>query len=175
MTACIAATGTIAQLQEYEGAAAILHDGRGDEFGNGRVKLRRAASNQFKGFADRNTPVYVACLESGDRIYPEITAADYIAGYLRSEIMEFGDISETNWEIGRINESWSTPSTQQPTPEYVVETRNRQRRPHREDRAAAWIEGRRPPSDDHWGSTSIESLVNRLQSDTVKQYLLEEL
>lgn len=175
-TVCIAATKSLVQAQEYEGDAAVLLDGDGDKYGNSRIKLRRAASDQFEGFSDRHTPVHVACLGSGgDRVYPEITAADYIAGYLRSEILEFGSIDEIDWGVDRIDKSWSTPSSRQPTPEYIVETRNRKRRPHREDRAAAWIEGRRPPSDDHWGDTSLESLVSRLESDTVQRYLLEEL
>lgn len=175
MTSCIAATKALTSLTEYEGEAAILHDGGGDEYGTGRIKLRRAAANQFEGFAERHTPIHAVCLDSGDRIYPEITTADYIAGYLRSEIIDSGSIDLAEWDVGKIDDSWSTPSNQQPDPEYVIETRNRQRSPPRQDRAASWIEGRRPPSDESWGSKPLKSLVSRLQSDTVQKYLLEEL
>lgn len=180
MTACIVSTKSLISYGKsqdgYEGNAALVHDGKGDNFGSGYITLRRAGREQFEGFGDRETPVYISTLESGDRIYPEITAADYIAGLIRSEIQEKGSIEGLNVPvIDRISESWSTPEDASPEPQYEIRSRDRRRQPKREDRAAAWIEGRRPPTNDGWGDRPLNSIVERLSSDTVRDYLLTEL
>ncbi|MBP1923399.1 hypothetical protein J2751_002441 [Halorubrum alkaliphilum] len=180
MTACIISTKSLTRHRDsqggYEGNAALLHDGKGDNFGNGYIKLRRAGRTQFEGFGDRETPVFISMLESGDRIYPEITAADYIAGLIRSEIHNEGSIEAVDIPmIDRISNSWSTPKDASPEPQYEIRARNHQREPKRQDRAAAWIEGRRPPTTDAWGDRPLEAIVDRLSSDVVRNYLLTEL
>ena len=176
-TACIVAskalTGGSEAIPDYEGPAALIHDGGDRMYGSRQERLRRAATRQFNGFADRVTPVYLTQLQDGDRVYPELTAADYIAGYIRSQLSETG-IEGLNYDVQRIDDSWNV-SDDPPCTLYNLRSRNRRQSQQRYDRAAAWIDGRRPSSDDMWGSQPLQSLANRLQSDAVRDYLLNEL
>lgn len=177
--ACIVASkamtgGGSQEMPDYNGPATLMHDGGYQLYGNGQLAIRRAASRQFNGFGDRVTPVYLSFLEGGDKTYPEITAADYIAGYLRSEIPEQG-IEGLRLPVNRINESWRASDSDPPWPLYQIRTRNRRRQQAKEARAAAWIEGRRPPADGGWNESPLESLAGRLTSETVRDYILGEL
>lgn len=176
-TACIVVsktlTGGSGPTPEYEGPAALVHDGGARMYGSRQERLRRAATRQFNGFGDRVTPVYITQLKDGDRIYPEITAADYIAGYVRSQLPDTG-IEGIGYDIQRIDNSWNV-SDDPPSTLYSLRSRNRQQSQERYDRAAAWIEGRRPSSDGTWGNQPFQSLVSRLHSDVVMEYLLDEL
>lgn len=164
---------TSGEIPEYEGPAAFIHDGGERMYGNRQMTLRRAAGRQFNGFADRITPVYLTQLQDGDKTYPELTAADYIAGYLRSEIPQMG-IEGVGHGVERIDNSWRA-SDDPPVTLYSLRARNRQRSQHSEDRAAAWIEGRRPSPESAWEEQPLQSIVDRLHSDVVKEYLLTEL
>jgi hypothetical protein len=176
MTACILSTKCLINWDRgYEGDAVLIHDGECSEFGNEYVKLRRAARSQFDGFDIRETPVYVTALRSGDRIYPEITAADYISGLIKSKIKNHGSIDSINFPVRRVDKSWSTPGDITPETKYQIRSRDRRRQPKREDRVAAWVEGRRPPTDDAWGDQPLESITGRLNSDTVQEYILNEI
>ena len=180
-TACIVASKTITNSFEdsssecqFEGPAVLLHDG-GKMYGKDQITLRRYASRQFgRGFNDRFVPVYVSNIQKGDKTYPEITAADYIAGLINAEITEKGlgeiDIDRVN----RIDNSWRS-SNETPAALYNLRTRDRSRQKTKEERVAAWIEGRRPPESDSWGEGPVESLLDRLDSDTVREYILNEL
>jgi hypothetical protein len=176
-TACIVVsktlTGGSGPTPEYEGPAALVHDGGARMYGSRQERLRRAATRQFNGFGDRVTPVYITQIKDGDRIYPEITAADYISGYIRSQLPDTG-IAGIGYDIQRIDNSWNV-SDDPPSTLYSLRSRNRQQSQERYDRAAAWIEGRRPSSDGTWGDQPFQSLVSRLQSDTVTEYLLDQL
>lgn len=175
-TACIVAskalTGGSGSMPDYQGPAALVHDGGDRMYGSRQERLRRAATRQFNGFGDRVTPVYLTQLQDGDRIYPELTAADYIAGYIRSQLPEAG-IEGLGYNIQRIDNSWSV-SDDPPCTLYSLRSRDRRQSQRRHDRAAAWIEGRRPSTDDVWGSQPLQSLANRLQSDVVREYLLND-
>lgn len=171
-TASKALTGG-GDIPEYEGPAALIHDGGQRMYGSRQIVLRRAAGRQFNGFADRITPVYLTQLQDGDKTYPELTAADYIAGYLRSKIPEVG-IEGLGYGVERINDSWKA-SDDPPVTLYSLRARDRQRSQRSEDRAAAWIEGRRPSPEDAWEEQPLPSIIDRLHSDVVKEYLLTEL
>jgi hypothetical protein len=176
-TACIVAskalTGGSSSVPEYEGPAALVHDGGSRMYGSRQELFRRAATRQFNGFGDRVTQVYITQLQHGDLVYPEITAADYIAGYIRIQLPEVG-IEGLGYDIQRIDDSWNV-SDDPPSTLYSLRSRNRRQSQQKHDRAAAWIEGRRPSSDDVWGHQPLHSLANRLQSDVVQGYLLDEL
>lgn len=176
-TACIVAskalTGGSGSVPEYEGPAALVHDGGSRMYGSRQDRLRRAATRQFNGFGNRVTPVYITQLQDGDRIYPEVTAADYIAGYIRSQLPETG-IEGIGYDVQRINDSWNV-SDDPPCTLYTLRSRDRRQSQQRYDRAVAWIEERQPSSDDVWGSQPLQSLADRLQSDVVQEYLLNEL
>lgn len=178
MIACIVTTKAMtgsndSSVPNYDGPATLMHDGGRRMYGNSQIAIRKAANRQFSGFADRHTPVYVSFIPEGDKTYPEITAADYISGYLRSEIQSRG--IEGIRSLDRINDSWRASSQEPPATLYQIRARRRGRRQRKEERAAAWIDGRRPPESDSWDGSQLESLVNRLKSDTVREYLLNEL
>lgn len=177
--ACIVASkamtgGGNQEIPDFNGPATLMHDGGHQLYGAGQLAIRRAATRQFNGFGDRVTPVYLSFLEDGDKTYPEITAADFIAGYLRSEIPERG-IEGLRQPVERINESWRASDSDPPSPLYQIRTRDRRRQQAKIARAAAWIEGRRPPEDGGWNESPIESLAGRLTSETVRDYILNEL
>lgn len=176
-TACIVASKALTNgsgtSPEYEGPAALVHDGGDRMYGSRQEHLRRAATRQFNGFGDRITPIYITQLQDGDRIYPELTAADYIAGYIRSQLPETG-VSGIGYNVQRIDESWRA-SDDPPATLYSLRSRNRRQSRQKYDRVAAWIEGRRPSSDEVWGNQPFQSLTDRLQSDIVKDYLLNVL
>jgi hypothetical protein len=177
--ACIVASkamtgGSGGEIPEYDGPATLMHDGGHQLYGDSQLAIRRAATRQFDGFGDRVTPVYLSFLRDGDKTYPEITAADYIAGYLRSEISDQG-ISGVDVPLKRIDSSWRASDRDPPTTLYELRTRHRRRQQTKEGRAASWIEGRRPPEDGGWNESPIESLTGRLQSDVVRNYILNEL
>lgn len=165
--------GSSNPMPEYEGPAVMLHDGGTGFYGNDQITLRRYASRQFSGFHDRVTPIYIAHLFNGDKTYPEITTADYLAGYFRSIIPERG-IEGASFPIQRIDPSWRS-SDEPPVALYRLRTRNRRRQIRREERAAAWIEGRRPPENNGWDEQPIETLIGRLESETVRDYILNQL
>jgi len=176
--ACIVASkamtgGSDGEMPDYDGPAILLHDGGAGMYGKQQIELRRAAARQFSGFGDRITPVYLSNIVKGDMTYPEITAADYIAGYLKSEISGVG-IENLGYGIDRIDNSWRS-SDESPTTLYRLRARNGRRKATSEDRVAAWIEGRRPPEEPAWNEQPLGSLVDRLHSGTVREYLLEEL
>jgi hypothetical protein len=176
--ACIATSkamtgGDGGTVPQYEGPAVLLHDGGDGLYGNNQLSLRRAATRQFRGFPDRITPVYVANLQNGDKMYPEITAADYIAGYIRSEIPQTG-IESLPVDVERIDSSWKA-SDDPPTTLYQLRTRNRRRQQHKEARVAAWIEGRQPPDANAWNEQPLHTLAERIDSDVVREYILNEL
>lgn len=173
ITASKALTGGGGSLPDYEGAAAFIHDGGARMYGNRQELLRKAFTRQFTGFGERLTPVYVTQLERGDRTYPELTAADYISGYLRTRIRDHG-IDGIRHPVQRIDDSWNTSDDPLATL-YSLRVRNRRQSETKYDRVAAWIEGRRPAPADTWGDQPFESIVDRIQSDVVKEYLLEEL
>lgn len=178
MIACIVTTkamtgGHDSTVPEYDGPATLMHDGGNRMYGDSQIAIRRAASRQFSGFADRHTPVYLSFIRDGDKTYPEVTAADYISAYLRSEIQSRG-IENIDY-LDRIDNSWCASSHDPPATLYQIRARRRGRPQEKEERAAAWIEGRRPPDSDSWNGSQLDSLVSRLKSDTVREYLLNDL
>ena len=181
MIACVVGSkamtgGGEGEVPEYNGPATLMHDGspKSDSYGKSQIKIRRGAYRQFSGFSDRVTPVYLSFLSSGDKTYPEITTADYIAGYLRDLLFNQA-VEEVDYSVGRIDQSWKVSDHDPPRPLYELRTRDRRRQLTKEDRAAAWIEDRRPLDTEGWGSGNLEMLVDRLESDTVRQYLLNQL
>lgn len=173
ITASKALTGGAGPPPTYDGPAAFIHDGGARMYGSRQVVLRRAESRQFNGFGDRVTPVYLTQLRGGDKTYPEITAADYVSGYLRSKIMDRG-IDGVGCELSRIDESWRAAGDP-PVTLYSLRARNRRRSSRGADRAAAWVEGRRPSPGAAWNEQPFRSIVDRLTSDVIREYLLEEL
>lgn len=178
MIACIVTTKSMtgsddSPVPDYDGPATLMHDGGRRMYGNSQIAIRKAANRQFSGFADRHTPVYVSFMSDGDKTYPEITAADYISAYLRSEIPSRS--IESIRSLDRIDESWRASSKEPPATLYEIRARRRGRPQQKEERAAAWIDGRRPPQRDSWDGSQLDSLVDRLKSDTVREYLLNEL
>lgn len=166
-------TMTGGEAPDFEGPAAIIHDGGHQLYGTRMVTFRQYASRQFRGFEDRFTPVYLSYLIGGDKTYPEITAADYIAGYLKSEIEERG-IEGVTPPVQRIDKSWRS-SNESPLSLYRLRSRTRRRQNRKEERVAAWMDGRQTSYEETWGGQPLEALVDRLNSERVREYILEEL
>lgn len=167
--------GNLDTMPDYDGPAALVHDGGGSGglYGKQQITFRRYASRQFQGFGDRVTPVYLTFLPDGDKTYPEITAADYIAGFLKSEIESVG-IDVLNPLVQRIDPSWRS-SDETPMTYYRIRSRTRRRRDHKQQRVAAWIDGRRTPEEGAWGERPLDALVRRLNSKRVRDYILTDL
>lgn len=175
-TACVAVTKAMTRggPPTYDGPAVMIHDGAASLFGRRGISLRRAADVQFEGFDNRVTPVYLSCLRNADLTYPEVMVADYVSGYLKSRIESVG-LDGTSTPVERIDPSWCAPADRRPTTLFDIRQRTRRRGKRKKDRTASWIEGRRPSDGDAWGGQSMDSLVQRSESERLSEYLLTEL
>jgi hypothetical protein len=172
---CVLAQKTITTADEYAGDAVVVPDGASDMYGTNQLYLRQQASQRFGGsFQSVFGEVYISALPRADLTYPEVTSADYIAAYIRSQIQNDDRIPETLPDnVARFDYNWREPQTapvpfhrlRQATGDYGVAERKR---------IVAWLRGRHPEGDDFNVSNRYESTVrSMLSSERVQEYLLE--
>lgn len=156
------------------GEAVMLHDGGMNTYGTNQEKLREQAASKFNAsFQSEFCPVYISSMPKGDLTYPEITAADYIAGYIRYRLEENASVETLPEQVSRIQSSWRD-KTLAPLPLYRLRSSNTQHSRELETRIVSWIQGQRPPRGDELTTHgTYENVVKRLDSETVREYLLE--
>lgn len=173
--ACIVAaralTGSGTERPGDDESTVLLHDGSPSIHGYDGRELRRYASRQFPGHDERIDPVYPAYLQYGDLTYPEIITADYLAGYVKSRVETVG-IEQS--PVSRIDGSWRS-SNEVPRTLYELARRRRRRTDLTQRRIAQWIDGKQSPGGDAWGERPFQSIVERLESSLLREYLLTEL
>lgn len=162
------------QRPSFEGDAALIHDGNAKTYGDKQRHLRKQASAKFNpSFQSAICSVYVSSLPKADLTYPEVVAADYIAGFVRKKLAE-GEksVSQLPNQVLWISSEWRSEDVQ-PVPLYWLRTSGNRQSTTQQSRITAWIEGRRPPEEGLTSGGQFKNIVdNRLESDTLKEYLL---
>lgn len=176
-SACLVASKAItaspmSEAPSYSGPAVLLPDGSSNTYSNKQRLLRQHAAAQFSGgFTSRYCPVYVSSLSKGDLTYPAITAADYIAGYIRHQMQQGISVEELPKQVLRIDESWSTADNP-PTIYYSLRPTGGMQNNLVRSRAISWIEGRKIADEGSLsGRKPYKRIVHRLSSEEVQMYL----
>lgn len=171
---CVLGKKTITSVPAFQGDAVLLPDGAPSMYGQNQAHLRKQAAQVFDGsFQSAFGGVYVTGLPNADLTYPEVTAADYIAGYVRETIGErTKSVDSLPDEVIRFDTDWREPSGT-PTPFYRISGLTGDYGAQAQTRAAAWIKGRHPDGENFDVSSQWENTVQMLESEQLQQYLLE--
>lgn len=164
-----------AQTPSFEGDAVLIHDGNAETYGKDQRHLRKQASAEFNSsFESAICAVYVSSLPKADLTYPEVTTADYIAGYVRKRLVnDETSVERLPDQVLWVNSDWTYEDVQ-PTPLYWLRTSGAEQITAERSRVLAWIEGRRPPNDGFSSRRRFKSAIRkRLESPKLKKYLLE--
>lgn len=155
-----------------DGDAVLLHDGGEDTYGSNQRVLREQAAATFDAsFQSHVCPVLVTSLTKADLTYPEVIAADYLAGYVRTRVAEGTAIEALPPQVVRIDANWQEPSVA-PMASFRLRTSGVAQDDAIRTRITAWLDGRRPSesasltSDAHY-----DRLVGRVRDDTLRSYL----
>lgn len=159
------------------GKTALLHDGRHNSHTDYHPALRESIPSHIdSSFQQSICPVYLTFLEDADRIYPQTTAADYIAGYLRDQLDSVDDVSSLGMDAVKVfDESWVDPAPQ-PEPVYQLESFQPIREEGRKSRVLAWLKGQGIPDDPSpTGRDPYLNLIDQIEDDVVYTYLRNEI
>lgn len=172
--ACTVASKALTSADTLSGRAVLLHDGGRDTYGSSQIVLRKQAAATFNySFQSTFCPVFVTSLAKADLTYPEVIAADYLAGYVRYVVEESASPSdELPSRVVRIRREWREPETS-PLSLYWLRASGAAHQSTRRSRVAAWIEGRRPAEHGFQSSGQYDNVVSRLTSGELQSYLRE--
>lgn len=163
------------RIPDFEGDTALIHDGDAKTYGDNQHYLRKQASAEFNpSFQSAICSVHVSSLPKADLTYPEVTAADYIAGYIRKKLAN-GEttVEQLSDQVLWVSSDWACEDVQ-PAPLYWLRTSGAKQSTPEQSRVIAWIEGRRPPKDGVSSRRQFERVIeNRLESEKLKEYLAE--
>lgn len=155
-----------------DGDAVLLHDGGENTYGSNQRVLREQAAETFDGsFQSHVCPVFVAPLTKADLTYPEVIAADYLAGYVRERVAEGRSIEALPPQVVRIDGNWTGP-TVAPASSFRLRTSGVSQADLVRTRITAWIDGQRPSesasltNDGHYGRR-----VAQIENETLRSYL----
>lgn len=152
--------------------AVLLHDGGQNTYGSNQRVLREQATSTFDvSFQSNICSVFVSSLKKGDLTYPELVAADFLAGYVRERLTSGYTVSELPVQVSRIDTSWTGPKAP-PLSLHRLRTASISQTDDVRTRITAWINGRRPvESTSFTNNSQYERLIERLNEETVKSYL----
>ena len=173
---CVLSKQTITGDSGFQGDALLIPDGEAGMYGNSQQYLRTQAAQLFDGsFQSTFGGVFVTGLKKADLTYPEVTTADYLAGYIRDAIEERRESVQTLPDhVVRFDPNWREPSLP-PQPFYRIQGVSGQYGARERTRAVAWITGRHPDGDEYNVISQWENRVQILESETIQQYLLDNL
>lgn len=173
---CILAKKTITPYPEFSQDSVLLPDGASDMYGSKQHHLRTQAAHAFDGsFRSAFGDVYVSALSNADLTYPEVATADLIAGCIRELVVqEDRSVSSLPDEVIRFRTSWREPEIS-PLPFHSVRGISGDYGEPTATRIAAWIKGRHPDGGRHDVSSQLNNTIRILESDSVRQYLTEQL
>lgn len=168
---------TITGDQAYTGDSVLLPDGSPSMYGEQQLHLRHQAAQFFDGpFDSAFGSVYPSGLPKADLTYPEVAAADYIAGYVRDTLAaQEQSVSDFSEHVVWFDSNWREPSNVTPTQFYALRPATGQYGTVEGTRVVAWIKGRHPDGEDHDVSSQVQNAVEMLESETVQQYLFENI
>lgn len=173
---CVLAKKTITSAAEFSGDAVLIPDGAASMYGSNQEHLRTQAGQMFDGsFQSAFGGVYVTGLPKADLTYPEVTSADYIAGFVREAITDGSQAIQTlPDQVVRFDQNWREPSVT-PHPFYQIRGVTGDFGTREQTRAAAWIKGRHPDGGDFSVQSQWDNTVQMVQSEQVQNYLREEM
>ncbi|MEZ3145151.1 hypothetical protein [Halobaculum sp. MBLA0143] len=148
-----------------------------------RGEHAQALPRQLRGHCDvsfeRNIcPVYLAPLEQAERTYPQVTAADYIAGSLREIAEQHGTIEAAVEQFDyeqpvRFDSSWDEPA-RTPSSVYRLEPIAPIREKRLKSRAIAWLAGGAiTPTRDPLDRNRYRGLTDTIDDPVVSNYVTE--
>jgi len=145
-------------------------------YGDQQEYLRVQAGQFFDGaFQSEFGSVYVAALTDGDLTYPEVAAADHLAGYVRAAVDDERSYPSTLPDPVRwFSSDWREP-TGVPIPYYRLRGISGRMQSDGENRVVAWIEGRHPDGEQYDISSRWDSFLDRLDSEQVQEYLRSQV
>lgn len=155
------------------GDTVALHDGSYNQYDSDIEALRFALAGHIDTSFQRNIcPVLLAFLQDADKIYPQTTAADYIAGYLRDQLTEVTDVAALAVDaVEQFDNSWRDDGPQ-PDPVYGLDPFQPVRGEGLRSRVIAWIRGQGLPDEPSpTGRDPYRELISQIDDDTVYEYL----
>jgi hypothetical protein len=155
--------------------AALLHDGK-LLTPNYKTAVRQKAAKEFDtGFQHAFFPVCLVFVNQADLTYPQSITADYIAGYLRSRLLNGTPSDHFDDSVLEFDESW-THSLETGAPLYYLDAFSPIRGEGARSRAAAWIRGTAIPLDPDPTDIDIyEQIIGQIDDSIVYRYLSDEL
>jgi len=173
---CVLAKKTITAADAPRGDSLILPDGAPSMYGENQSHLRKQAAQVFDcSFQSTFGGIYVTGLAKADLTYPEATAADYLAGYIRRAIAKRGETIATLPEpVIRFDPNWVEPEVP-PVPYYNIQGVGGDYGAIEQTRIAAWIKGRHPDGAEFDASSQWENTVHMLESEQLQRYLFETI
>lgn len=168
---CVLAKKTITATPQFSGDTVLIPDGSPEMYGNKQEHLRTQAGHIFDGpFQSTFGEIYVTGLAKADLTYPEATAADFIAGYVRHQIESGTQIESLPTPVHRFDGNWREPIVA-PQPYYRIPGVGGDFGGVQQNRAVAWIKGRHPDGESYDSSSQWQNAIQILESQTVQQYL----
>lgn len=172
---CALAKKTITGDDSYRGSATLIADGAISMYGNHQEYLRSQAAKYFDGaFQSSFGSIHITGMPKADLTYPEVAAADYLAGYVTDSMRNGLSVEDLPEEVSWYNSNWREPKGS-PLPFYRITGVNGEYGDIQKTRVVAWIKGQHPDGDTHNISSQWESSVEILNSPTLQKYLLEDV
>lgn len=156
-------------MRESRDPHLILHDGAHEASGYGDLFSRQAASTFDESFQEYVCQVEVLFHPGGDVLYPQIIAADIIAGHLSSALSraDGAEVIALN-QVERYDDSWNDPADDSLPVETVspdgVDTDSAH------SCASSWLRGRRGAMDAATNE-GLRQHLGRLSNETTRSYL----
>ena len=153
----------------------MLHDGK-LLTPNYKTAVRQKVAKEFDtGFQHAFSPACLAFVNRADLTYPQSIAANYIAGYLRSRLLNGATSDQLAESLLEFDDSWNH-SLDTAAPLYYFDSFEPIRGEGARSRAAAWIRGKVIPLDvDPTDIDIYEQIIQQIDDDTVYTYLSDEL
>ncbi|GAA0289767.1 hypothetical protein [Halarchaeum salinum] len=165
----------ITEAESYRGDAVLLPDGAASMYGRSQEHLRTQAAQIIgPSFQSAFGSVYVSGFPSADLTYPEVAAADYIAGYVRAQMDAGEQPTERYDSVVWFNRDWRD-ATSSPLPFYQIKGLTGSYGRIEQTRVAAWIKGRYTGDESHDVASQWQNTVRILESQTLQEYLLNGL
>ena len=171
---CALAKKTITPDDSYNGSSILIADGAISMYGNHQEYLRSQAAKYFDGaFQSSFGSVHITGMPKADLTYPEVAAADYLAGYVTDAMRNGLSVSDLPDEVSWYDRNWREPKGS-PLPFYRISGVNGDYGEIQKTRIVAWIRGRHPDGNTHDISSQWESSIGILNSPLLQRYLLED-
>lgn len=152
----------------------LLHDGKHDPHKDYFEALQEIVPGILDSSFQRIiSPVHLAFLQDADRVYPQNTTADFIAGYLREKVEDLDE--DLPGHVHRFDKSWIDRAPK-PDPVYRLKDFQPVREEELRSRVIAWMTGKGFPQDPSPRNRDpYYELVAQIEDETVYEYLTDDI